>query len=164
MESDKGRIKQVLMNLLANSLKFTFNGAISLKVRLTCANRESFIEVCVSDTGIGIKKEDLPRLFKLFGMIDQGGQLNPHGCGIGLTICKKYIEKLGGDIWIESIYEQGTKTFFTIPLKEQLTFERYKRLVTAVSNEADQLHESSLVEFTHRPSTIELKRKTGRES
>lgn len=112
VESDRGRIKQVLLNLMSNAFKFTFAGSISMSAKV-CDDRQ--IEFCVSDTGIGIKQDNMRKLFTLFAMFDDNKEINPHGCGIGLTVSKKYIEKLGGSIWVESEFEEYTKVVFKIP-------------------------------------------------
>ena len=78
--SDEGRIKQVLLNLMANSFKFTFEGSITLNSRIIEMEGKEFIQFSVIDTGIGIKKEDQSKLFKLFGMVDQAHKnINPNG-------------------------------------------------------------------------------------
>jgi two-component system sensor histidine kinase/response regulator len=106
--SDRGRIKQILLNLMSNSFKFTFSGSISLGVKLVSTAEGRELTFIVNDTGIGIKKEDQKKLFKLFGMVKNTNNLNPNGCGIGLTVSQKYLEKLGGAIYLESSYGRGT--------------------------------------------------------
>ena len=86
--SDVCKIKQILMNLISNSYKFTFEGNISISVQEVLVDNHSFIEFCVSDTGIGIKPEDQTKLFKLYGMVRENKGLNPNGTGIGLTVSK----------------------------------------------------------------------------
>ena len=113
--SDGHKIKQVLMNIISNSFKFTFHGSISVSVSEIVSENSSFAEFWVSDTGIGIKLEDQSKLFKLFEMRSDN-ELNPNGTGIGLTVSKKYIENLGGKIWLISKFGQGTIVTFTIPL------------------------------------------------
>lgn len=121
--SDKGRIKQVLLNLLSNSFKFTFKGGIKISVKLV-KEEKVYIVFSVRDTGIGVKKEDQSGLFKLFGMISSKNNLNPNGCGIGLTVSKKYIEHLDGDIELTSTYGVGTKVKVFIPLLKPPRDER----------------------------------------
>jgi hypothetical protein len=70
----------------------------------------------VADTGVGIKVKDQANLFKLFGMANDNKNLNPNGCGIGLTVSQKYLEKLDGSIALTSKYGKGTQTTFVIPL------------------------------------------------
>ena len=115
--SDRGRLKQVLLNLMSNSYKFTFRGKISLKAKIVPHRDKQYIEFWIKDTGIGIKDEDQPKLFALFGMISESKSINPNGCGIGLTVSKKYIEKLGGQIRLESKWEEGTTIRFTVELQ-----------------------------------------------
>lgn len=79
IESDRGRIKQILLNLLSNSIKFTFKGSITIKIKCVRVTRTKFIQFSVIDTGIGIKKEDHHKLFNLFGMISESNKLNPNG-------------------------------------------------------------------------------------
>ncbi|CAI2387821.1 unnamed protein product [Moneuplotes crassus] len=113
--SDRNRIRQVLLNLVSNSLKFTFGGAIIIKASLARSlNGSQVLEFRVKDTGVGIKEEDQDKIFELYGMVEDKNNLNPNGCGLGLTISKKYIELLGGKIWVNSIYGSGTEMIFTI--------------------------------------------------
>jgi signal transduction histidine kinase len=77
---DEGRIKQILLNLISNSFKFTFYGSITIFVTIEESNAQEFLKLSVSDTGIGIKEEDQGKLFKLFGMIIQKQMsINPNG-------------------------------------------------------------------------------------
>jgi signal transduction histidine kinase len=77
--SDKSRIKQILLNLMSNSLKFTFSGSISLGVKLVNTTDGRELIFTVKDTGIGIEKEDQKKLFKLFSMVNNSNNLNPNG-------------------------------------------------------------------------------------
>ena len=115
--SDAVRIKQVLLNLLANSYKFTFKGKITLEVRLTTLKNKPYVQFSVIDTGIGIKEEHLPNLFQLFARVNY----NDTGCGIGLTVSKKYIQHLKGCIDIRSKFGEGTQVRFVIPLIKPLS-------------------------------------------
>ena len=101
--SDIGRIKQILMNLISNSFKFTQNGGIIVKIRRKLEVGEfdfklvPYLHFKVIDTGVGIAKNDIPYLFKMFGMINKyKNRLNNKGTGLGLTISKKLTESLGG--------------------------------------------------------------------
>ena len=86
--SDESRIKQILLNLVSNAFKFTFSGKITISAKVLVEQEESMIEFWVADTGIGIKEEEFGKLFTLFGMLDWNREINPHGCGIGLTVSK----------------------------------------------------------------------------
>ena len=79
IDSDRGRIKQVLLNLISNSLKFTFNGSITISAKVKDELIQPMLEFGVIDTGVGIKEEDQAQLFKLFGMAKSDRGLNPNG-------------------------------------------------------------------------------------
>jgi signal transduction histidine kinase len=113
--SDRWRIKQVLLNLLSNSVKFTFEGIIDFGVKIQVESNRKYLVFYVCDTGIGINKDDQKLLFKLFGMISHKNKLNSNGWGIGLTISKKWIEHLDGKIKLESDIGVGTKVVVSIP-------------------------------------------------
>jgi two-component system, sensor histidine kinase and response regulator len=116
--SDKGRLKQILLNLISNALKFTFEGSISWSATQEVKDGDKILIFKVKDTGIGIKENHKPRLFQLFGMISESREHNPNGTGIGLTIWKKYWEKMGGGIKLDSIYNVGTTVTFWVPFVE----------------------------------------------
>ena len=119
---DKDKIIQVLTNLVTNAAKFTEKGRITIKT----AQKDNNIEVSVSDTGMGIRKKDMPRVFGEFEQLGHGGERKTGGTGLGLTISKELIEKHNGTIWVESEYEKGTKFTFTLPIhsREEL-FNNY---------------------------------------
>jgi len=114
--ADPDKIKEVLMNLLGNSLKFTPKGG---RVIISLSKKKGMVEVAVSDTGCGITAEDLPKLFQKFGLIHGSYITNrdvSQGTGLGLYICKTIIEKHGGQIWVESP-GRGLGTTFRFTLK-----------------------------------------------
>lgn len=115
---DRNRITQVLMNLINNAIKFTNKGTISL---ITSQNEDNVI-VSVQDTGIGIRKEDIAKLFipfsQLTDTIDRKGS-----SGLGLAICKKIIYNIGGSIWVDSEYGKGST--FSISLPKRSFFKSY---------------------------------------
>ena len=113
--SDYKRIKQVLINLISNSLKFTERGRIKVSVREIEKNGEDYLKFEVYDTGVGISKQDIPKLFKMFGMLSQHrNKLNQSGSGIGLSISKKIVESLDGKIKVSSRENEWTRFVFTI--------------------------------------------------
>jgi signal transduction histidine kinase len=114
MSSDKRRIKQILMNLVSNAIKFTDQGNVKLKVELVNNNNLEFI---VSDSGIGIKKEDMEKLFQPFQQIDMSSTKRHEGTGLGLYLCKKLIGFLHGDISVTSQYGKGSEFKFVIPIE-----------------------------------------------
>ena len=106
-----------MLNIISNSYKFTFKGFISINVKLIEQGDKEFIEFCIQDSGIGIKREDQKSLFKLFSMVSDDRNINPNGSGIGLTVSKRYVEKLGGEIHLKSQYGVGTNVRFTIEIQ-----------------------------------------------
>ena len=112
--SDSKRIKQVLINLISNSFKFTEKGRITIKVKIVYRNGERYVRFWVLDTGIGISTNDMRKLFKMFGMVHKNHRLNKSGSGIGLYISKKIVESLGGEIKVKSEEEKGSWFSFTI--------------------------------------------------
>lgn len=94
--TDIKRFKQVLFNLVGNAIKFTFEGAISLSV--TFDKTSSILLTEVVDSGIGISKNDLGKLFKFFGTLSKSKDINRGGMGLGLTISKMIVSQLGGEI------------------------------------------------------------------
>ena len=113
---DRNRYTQILLNLLGNAVKFTFSGSINVGV--TYLSESDLIVTEVTDTGIGIKHEDLPKLFKLFGKLDSSSSHNTQGVGLGLSICKRLSESLGGYIKVDST--EGVGSTFTFAIKANL--------------------------------------------
>jgi signal transduction histidine kinase len=121
--SDRRRVEQILLNLLNNAIKFTERGTVSLKVELlesytmrTAAKAQRCIQFQVADTGIGIRPEHLPNLFKPFQQIDSGLTRMHEGTGLGLSICRRLVELLHGDIYLNSEFRVGTAVTVTLPL------------------------------------------------
>lgn len=114
LQTDAQRVEQVLLNLLSNAIKCTNQGFISLSYKL----EDGFVRVSVTDTGIGIAKEKLDAIFDRFVKLDEFRQ----GTGLGLSICKMIIEKLGGEIGVESEQGKGSCFWFTLPLSVPLAF------------------------------------------
>ena len=116
MVSDEHKIKQIVFNLLSNAVKFTPDGGrVQVDARRT-GEAGSFIEISVSDTGIGIKKDDLDRLFKEFSQLDSPLQKRYEGTGLGLALSKRLVEMLGGAIDVRSEEGEGSVFSITIPL------------------------------------------------
>jgi len=110
--SDRRRVEQVLINLLNNAVKFTDQGMVHLESH----QEKDRVITKVSDTGIGIKDEDMQSLFKPFKQVDIGISRQYEGTGLGLSICKRLIELMGGEIWVESEPGKGSIFTFTLPL------------------------------------------------
>eukprot|EP00347_Sterkiella_histriomuscorum_P013549 403364289 len=118
---DEQRTKQILLNLLQNSLKFTFQGYI--KVIANYDEAEQMLLVSVQDTGIGIKQEDRAKLFQLFGKLEASNSINTSGIGLGLSICKTIVEMFEGKISLDDQYTQGTKFNFQIRAQDVFAIE-----------------------------------------
>ena len=116
IEGDPDRLEQVLTNLLDNAFKFTKPGG-AVKVSVNKGN-DSII-VSVEDTGIGISKENLSRIFDKFYQVDSSKRRKYGGTGLGLAICKGIIEMHHGRIWIKSNVNKGTAVSFSLPIKQK---------------------------------------------
>lgn len=116
---DEVRIKQVLMNILNNAVKYTHEGEIVLTAssEVVDVNRVQ-LRISVSDTGIGIKKENLDSLFDTFQRVDQEKNRNIEGTGLGLSIAKQLMELMGGKITVDSIYTKGST--FTMIFEQRI--------------------------------------------
>lgn len=113
---DSNRIKQIMINIANNAVKFTKEGQVVLKVGFECIGEEEILLlISVSDTGIGIKKEDMERLFESFQQVDSKRNRNIEGTGLGLAICKKLLELMNGKIWVESEFGKGSTFSVCIP-------------------------------------------------
>lgn len=115
---DRKRITQVLTNLIGNAIKFTPNkGTITISVNITQAEGKDMLIVSVADTGAGIAKEDIPKLFNKFQQLGSGGSLHHvSGTGLGLYISKEMINLHGGTIWAKSELNKGSTFIFKIPV------------------------------------------------
>jgi CheY-like chemotaxis protein len=118
VEGDPGRIRQVLLNLTANAVKFTDQGRGTIEVRREPdPGRSRFAEI---DTGIGISAENCSKLFQPFTQIDSSDRREHGGTGLGLSISKRFVELMGGEIGVESRPGSGSTFWFSIPLPETL--------------------------------------------
>jgi len=118
--ADAKKLKQIMFNLLTNAVKFTPDGGsveISAK-RSKGAEAGDFIEISVKDSGIGIKPEDLAKLFQTFSQIESTYSKTVEGTGLGLALTKKLVELHGGKIRVESEFGKGSKFIFGIPVKQ----------------------------------------------
>lgn len=114
---DATRLRQILINLLSNAVKFTEKGKVSLEVKKRSEEKDGVeLEFKVSDTGIGIPKNKMDRLFKSFSQIDFSMTRKYGGTGLGLVICKNLIELMSGTITVTSVEREGTSFIFTIRL------------------------------------------------
>lgn len=113
--TDPRKVKQVLINLLKNSLKFTEEGSIEFGYSDVEKSDKKFTRFYVKDTGIGIDEKHHDIIFNIFRQIDDTRTRKYGGTGLGLSVAKKIVELLGGEIWVESEPGKGTVFFFTLP-------------------------------------------------
>ena len=118
IEADSRKLKQILFNLLSNAVKFTPDGG-QVRVLSKEINGAQDIEISIRDTGIGIKKEDLPKLFKEFSQLASAYDKKYEGTGLGLALTKKLVELHGGRIWVESEFGKGSLFAFVIPVSQR---------------------------------------------
>jgi CheY-like chemotaxis protein len=162
IEVDPGRLRQVVLNIIANAVKFTRKGSVTVRLSSAPASPAGYavIKIAVEDTGIGIAPEALPRLFKRFSQADQSIARQFGGTGLGLAIAKELIDLFGGDIFVESRLGQGS-TFTIVFAAEQVgepatrgvaaemelprLVPRNLRVLIAEDNEVNRLYVSSLL-------------------
>ncbi|MCH7541186.1 HAMP domain-containing histidine kinase [Patescibacteria group bacterium] len=129
VQADHDKISQVLINLVTNSMKFTKNGVIDIQTK----QKGDYVHTCVTDNGLGIPKEQQDLLFKKFSKpsAPTPGTISA-GSGLGLYISKKYVEKLGGDIWLERSEPRVGSTFcFSLPIS---TSDRAKQIAEEIKS------------------------------
>ncbi|TAJ88939.1 HAMP domain-containing histidine kinase, partial [bacterium] len=121
LKSDKSKVKTILQNLLSNAVKYTDKGEVELRISVVRdhgdnrSNREA-ISLAVKDTGIGIKETDLPHIFEAFYMAEGVNRRKYPGSGLGLSIIKRLLELLHGDIQVQSEWGKGSTFTATLPL------------------------------------------------
>jgi signal transduction histidine kinase len=117
MQSDLTKIRQTLFNLLSNAAKFTHEGQITFIINAHTKNRRQFVSFSISDTGIGMKPNQVERLFEPFTQADESTTRKYGGTGLGLAISRRFCRMLGGDIEVQSKYRKGSTFTVTLPRK-----------------------------------------------
>jgi signal transduction histidine kinase len=112
IRGDERKVKQILLNLLSNAIKFTPEGG---RIEVAAVSKDGLVEVSVSDTGVGIAPEDQEKVFEEFRQVGTA-EKKAEGTGLGLTLCRKFIELHGGQIWVKSQVGAGSTFTFTLPV------------------------------------------------
>jgi CheY-like chemotaxis protein/anti-sigma regulatory factor (Ser/Thr protein kinase) len=115
---DEIRVRQIFTNIISNSIKYTREGSIDIDVTQTITDGKPYFEMRIKDTGVGIKKEDIPKLFGAFQQLDSRENRGIVGTGLGLAICKKLTDMMDGGISVESEYGKGSVFTVRLPLVE----------------------------------------------
>lgn len=115
---DDVRIRQILINLLNNAVKYTLKGSVTLRINGRIDGKDAILDFSVEDTGIGIKEEDLDKLFKEFERIEEKRNRNIEGTGLGMNITVQLLKLMDSQIKVESTYGKGSRFYFT--LKQQI--------------------------------------------
>ncbi len=128
---DRTKVRQIVLNLLSNSCKFSENGEISLTAHTDASHTAHPVDVivfAVKDSGIGMTPEQLTRLFQEFSQADSSTTRKYGGTGLGLTICKRFCEMMHGSFEVQSVYHEGTVFTVTLPvslLAPETTIEQF---------------------------------------
>lgn len=155
VDANPERLREVVMNLIDNAVKFTSMGGIKVSIE----GDEKEVSVSVSDTGPGIAQEDIPHLFQKFYRVDNSATRTIGGTGLGLYLCRKIIEAFSGRIWIESKVGEGTTVHFTLPRLTQDEVTRMQAAAKPVTGTTQTT--GSTIEPNHgnddpRPSAIPM--------
>jgi len=146
--TDQNRLKQILINLIGNACKFTFEGGIEIGCEID-EHEDNKVAFWVADTGIGIKEEDTDKLFKVFGKLEDTENINKQGIGLGLTIAYSLVELLNpdGKLEFESKYGQGTKFSFKI-FNQKRNIDDYTSVNSSDLTESFDLYSHKEIELT----------------
>jgi signal transduction histidine kinase len=115
LRSDRSKVKQIVLNLLSNALKFTPAGKVTISA--VQSGRDRVVAIAVSDTGVGIAPEDQAKVFEDFRQLDSSPTRGYGGTGLGLSICRRLAQMLGGSITLVSDVEKGSTFTLTLPVK-----------------------------------------------
>ncbi len=138
--ADESRIKQVLINLVGNAIKFTQEGSIKIEVSSISVDESlQELQFSITDSGIGISDENIQHLFIPFSQIDNSATRKYSGTGLGLSISRKIIEEMGGRIWIESKEGEGAKFSFIIPVQINLVKKNHSSASNPIIENVDTL-------------------------
>lgn len=155
--ADPNKVHQILLNLLGNALKFTKEGGV---IKVSYFSDGNFIDVSIKDDGVGIAKDDVPRLFKKFSRLDNSyiAASSTGGTGLGLFICKSLIELMNGKIRVESEGEnKGTTFIFSLPAATPKVLEEAEKYHYKPEGEARLLEPVAIQSYPNEPMDVVLK-------
>ena len=115
--ADKGMVDVIVRNLLSNAIKFTKKKG---RIEISAIENPEKIQIGIIDNGVGIQQSEIAKLFRIDSKVKTAGTDNEQGTGLGLIICKEFVERNGGEIWVESRENIGSRFFFTLP-KNKIT-------------------------------------------
>ncbi|MCD7726340.1 MAG: ATP-binding protein [Clostridiales bacterium] len=142
---DEVRIRQIMLNIVNNAVKYTQKGSVTLRMDWEWIDEvKMLLKLSVEDTGIGIKEEDLRKLFKGFQRVDLAANRNVEGTGLGLAITKRLVEQMDGTITVESVYHQGS--VFTVTLPQVVMNDRP---MGDFENAYQKMHKNRVAETEH---------------
>jgi len=151
--ADEGKLKQMILNLVANAIKFTPEGGT---VTINGARIVDRLEIVVSDTGIGIAEQDLPRLFMEFQQVDSGTNRKQQGTGLGLALSRSFAILHGGDVRVESELGKGSRFTIDLPFEARSPHLIPKALAESVAKAAGDLSRPLVLVVEDDPAAAEL--------
>lgn len=136
---DDKRIRQILLNLLTNAVKYTEKGSVTLKLTCTVENDIAVLHYAVIDTGIGIRKEDLGKIYEEFQRIDMSRNRDVEGTGLGMPLVQQFLKLMGSELHVNSQYEQGSEFSFDIIQKviDPLPVGDFKAVYEIIDSQKD---------------------------
>ena len=166
LKGDPLRLGQILSNLASNAVKFTKHGGVSITAELEEQHdKQITLRFCVCDSGIGISPEQQSKVFKAFNQADSSTTRQFGGTGLGLIICKKLTEMMGGKIWLESEEDKGSQFHFTVQLAVGDANQLKQQATSDNSNAITRLHGARILlvedNILNKELAIELLRRNG---
>lgn len=128
VDLDADHLREVIANLVENAIKYTLKGEVIIDVK----GDDNHVVISIQDSGIGIPTEDIPHLFQKFYRVDNSDTREIGGTGLGLYLCRRLVEAMGGRIWVDSEYKKGSTFSVELP---RIPYEEAQRLIEASSNE-----------------------------
>ena len=149
MKGDPLRLEQIITNLTTNAIKFTNQGEVNVRVKLSEEKEDKVkLHFSVTDTGIGLTKEQIEKLFSAFTQADNSMTRKYGGTGLGLTITKQLVELMNGEIWVESEYGEGSSFQFTIE------FDKVSNIIQPSYEKYPDLHGKKVLVIDHNKTSL----------